>query len=134
MHPQRLLTISSLLSILLFSVHFADDIARGFEGGGLDTMIGILILAVWLWATLLLAHRRAGLIVMLLFSIGAAGVPVVHMMGAGLTGGRIAGSSGILLWVWTLIALGVAGLFSALLTAHGLWLSVSVGGSRDRAR
>jgi len=123
MTQQRLLTISSLLSILLFSLHFADDIARGFEGGGLDTAVGILILVVWLFATLVLADRRGGLIIILLFSIGAAGVPVVHMTGAGLTGGRIAGSSGILLWVWTLVALGVTGAFSALLSARGLWRS-----------
>lgn len=121
MTPPRLLTVSSLLSILLFSIHFADDIARGFEGGGLDTTIGILILVVWLFATLLLADRRAGLVLILLFSIGAVGVPVIHMTGAGLTGGRIAGSSGILFWVWTLIALGVTGALSTILAARGLW-------------
>jgi hypothetical protein len=39
--------------------------------------------------------------------VQAFAVTVVHMMGAGLVGGRIANSSGVFFWVWTLIALGV---------------------------
>lgn len=116
-----LLTITSLLSIILFTFHFADDIARGFEPGGFKNIGGVLILVVWLYGTLMLAERRAGYVIMLLASIGASGVPVVHMMGAGLVGGRIVGSSGILFWVWTLIALGVTANFAVILSARGLW-------------
>jgi hypothetical protein len=58
---------------------------------------------------------------MLLFSILASGIPVLHMMGKGLVGGRIAGSSGVYFWVWTLFALGVTASFSAILSARGLW-------------
>jgi hypothetical protein len=47
-------------------------------------------------------------------------VPVIHMMGAGLAGGRIANSSGVFFWVWTLIALGVTAIFSVILSARGL--------------
>jgi hypothetical protein len=42
-------------------------------------------------------------------------------MGKGLVGGRIAGSSGVFFWVWTLFALGVTASFSAILSARGLW-------------
>ena len=45
----------------------------------------------------------------------------MNMRGAGLVGGRIADSSGTLLWVWTLIALGVTASFSVILSSRGLW-------------
>ncbi|MGH7627886.1 MAG: hypothetical protein ACREOF_00540, partial [Gemmatimonadales bacterium] len=101
------LTITSLLSILFLTFHFTDDIVRGFEPGKLPTLIGVLILVVWLYGTLVLAERRSGYVIILILSILASGVPVLHMMGAGLVGGRIAGSSGVFFWVWTLLALGV---------------------------
>jgi hypothetical protein len=115
------LTITSLLSILLFTFHLADDIVRGFEPGGFKNVSGILILAVWLYATLALAGRRSGYILMLLGALLGSVVPLAHMRGAGLVGGRIADSSGIFFWVWTLIALGVAASFSVVLSARGLW-------------
>ena len=51
------------------------------------------------------------------------------MMGAGLVGGKIANSSGIFFWVWTLIALDVTAIFSVILSARGLW-SLQWGQSR----
>src|SRR5687767_3804150 len=104
MKPNVTLTITSLLANLFFTVHFADDIVRGFEKGDLSDYTGVLLVATWLYATLVLADRRWGLVIVLLFSMGAAAVPLLHMRGAGLTGGRIAGSSGVFLWVWTQIA------------------------------
>jgi hypothetical protein len=68
-----------------------------------------------------LAERRSGYVIMLLGSILASGVPFIHMRGAGLVGGRIANSSGVFFWVWTLIALGVTAIFSVILSARGLW-------------
>ena len=117
------LLVTSLLSIVLFSLHFSDDIVRGFEKGTLADYKGVLIIAAWLYATLALSERRWGLAIILFFSIGAAGVPAIHMSGAGITGGRIAGSEGRLLWVWTLIALGTTGLVSTVLSARDLWAS-----------
>src|SRR5262249_54182596 len=96
------LTITSLLSILFFAFHWADDIVRGMSPGGLSGLLGVLILVVWLYGTLVLAERRSGYIIMLLGSIGGLGVLVIHMRGAGLVGGRIANSSGVFFWVWTL--------------------------------
>ena len=116
-----MLTIASLLSILLMMFHWADDIVRGMSPGGVSGLSGVLILVVWLYGTLMLAERRSGYIIMLLGSIGGLGVLVIHMRGAGLVGGRIANSSGVFFWVWTLIALGVTGLFSVILSARGLW-------------
>ncbi len=122
MKHQVTLTITSLLSILLFSLHWADEVARGMEPGTVSAFGGLLILAVWLCATLVLAERRSGLVIILLGSILGSGVPVLHMQGAGLVGGRIAAnSSGALFWVWTNIALGASGMLSFVLSARGLW-------------
>jgi hypothetical protein len=115
------LTITSLLSILFFSFHWADEVARGLEPGTLSAVGGLLILAVWLSATLVFAERRLGLVLILLGSILASGVPVLHMMGRGLVGGRYANTSAIFFWVWTNIALGVCGLLSLVLSARALW-------------
>ena len=115
------LRITSLLSIIFLGFHLSDDIARGFEPGGLSNFNGILILTVWLYGTLVLGDRRSGHVIMLLGAILGSGVPAFHMTGKGLVGGRIAGSSGIFFWVWTLIAGGTTALVSLVLSARGLW-------------
>jgi hypothetical protein len=118
------LTVSSLLSILFFSLHWAHEVARGLEPGTVSAAGGLLILVVWLCATLVFADRRWGLIFVLLGAILASGVPVLHMQGAGLVGGRIgAGASTAerLFWVWTNIALGASGMLSVVLSARALW-------------
>ena len=114
-----MLMVTSLLSILLFSIHVTDDIVRGMEGGGLQNLIGVLILVVWLYGTLVVADRRSGRVIVLLGSLFAAAVPVLHMRGAGV-GGELAKSSGAFLFIWTLYALGVTGSFSFLLSVRGL--------------
>lgn len=118
-----ILTITSLLSILFFTFHLTDDIVRGFEKGGLSNLIGgVLISVVWLYGTLVLAERRAGYVIMLLMSLLSLAVPVIHMKGKGVgVASGIANSSGGFFFVWTLIALGVTGLFSVILSARGLW-------------
>ena len=116
-----MLTIASLLSILFMTFHLTDDIVRGMEPGGVKNLIGVLILVVWLYGTLVLTERRSGYVIILLGSLLGSGVPVVHMMGAGVVGGAIANSSGVFFWVWTLIALDVTAIFSVILSARGLW-------------
>ena len=115
------LTITSLLSILLFAFHWVDEIARGMERATLSSLGGVAILVVWLYGTLALPERRSGYVIMLLGSIVGSGVLVLHMRGAGLVGGRVANTSGLFFWVFTLIALGAISAFSALLSARGLW-------------
>ena len=117
------LTITSLLSILLFSLHWADEVARGLESGTVSSAGGLLILAVWLSATLVFAERRLGLIIILLGSILASAVPVLHMQGRGLVLGRYGStnSSAMFFWVWTNIALGASGMLSFVLSVRELW-------------
>ena len=80
------------------------------------------ILVVWLYGTLVLAERRSGYIIMLVGAILALGMPVAHVMGAGgVFRGQIARSSPAFLFVWTLHALGVTGMFSLILSVRGLW-------------
>lgn len=122
MKQSALLTITSLLSILLLMFHLADDIVRGFENGRLQNLTAVPLFVLWLYATLMLAERRSGYIIILLMSLLGTGVPIIHMSGKGVgAGSRIAGSSGAFFFVWTLIALGVTALFSVILSARGLW-------------
>ena len=116
-----LLTITSLLSILLMTFHLSDDIRRGFDSGGVRNITGVLMMVVWLYGTLVLAERRSGYLIILLGSILGSGVPVIHMIGKGLVGGRVANSSGMFFWVWTLLTLQVTAIFSLILSARGLW-------------
>lgn len=122
MRPNVMLTITSLLSILFFSLHWADEVARGLEPGTMSSVGGLAIIAVWLCGTLVLTGRRLGLVIVLLASILGAGVPVLHMQGTGWVGGKIAAnSSGALFWVWTNIALSGAATLSLVLAARELW-------------
>ncbi|MGH9754935.1 MAG: hypothetical protein ACREA2_19325 [Blastocatellia bacterium] len=114
------LTISSLLSILFFTFHLTDDIIRGFEKGGVSNLTAVPIFVVWLYGTLVLAERRSGYVIILLASLLALAVPVLHMMGRGV-GGEIAKSNGAFFFIWTIIALGVTALFSVILSVRGLW-------------
>ncbi|HEX6043967.1 MAG TPA: hypothetical protein VFZ22_05715 [Pyrinomonadaceae bacterium] len=116
-----MLTITSLISILLLTVHISEDIVRGFEPGSPRNVIGVVMMVIWLYGTLVLGDRRSGYIIILLGSILGAGVPIIHMTGAGLVGGRIANSGGKLFWVWSLITLQVTAMFSLILAARGLW-------------
>jgi len=118
-----MLTITSLLSILFFTFHLTDDIVRGIEPGGISNLIGGgLISVVWLYGTLVLAERRSGYVIILLGALLSLAVPVLHMKGRGVgVASGIANSSGGFFFVWTLIALGVTGLFSVILSARGLW-------------
>ena len=85
---------------------------------------------LWMYATLLLGERRSGYVIVLLFSILGTGIPIIHMMGKGIgLGTRLARYPGHVSFVWTLLALGVAALFSFVLCVRGLW-SLRRAGSR----
>ena len=118
MKPNILLVVTSLLSILLMSFHIAEDIVLGFASGGLVNLMGIGVLVVYLCGTLLGSDRRWGLTVLLLGSLLAAAMPVLHMTGAGVGVNRTAGA---FFFVWTLYAVGITGTFGFILSARALW-------------
>jgi len=74
-----MLTIASLLSILFFTFHLADDIVRGMEPGTLTNLTAVPIFVLWLYGTLVLAERRSGYIITLLGGLFALVVPRPHV-------------------------------------------------------
>ena len=54
--------------------------------GGLQNLPVVLVLVVWRYATLVLVERRSGCVIILVLSLLASGLPVIHMTGsAGVT-------------------------------------------------
>jgi len=123
MNPNRMLTTASLLLVVLGTVHLAQDIVYGYEPGTTINLLIVPISVVWLYGTLFLAERRSGYIIILLGSLLSLVVPLVHMKGVKGVGvaSRLAGSQGHFFFVWTLLALGVLGLFTVILSVRGLW-------------
>lgn len=116
-----LLTITSLLSIVLLSFHLTQDAMRETPGtwpAGPGNLVVIVILLVYLCGTVLLTERRSGYVITLLGGLFAAAMPVLH-----LTGPRfgLVARPGQSFFLWTLIALGVGGMFGVILSALGLW-------------
>ena len=118
MKQNVMLTIASLLSILLLTLHITDDIVRGISKAE-PSNIALLVLVVFLYGTLMLAERRSGHVIMLLVGLFAAAMPVIHMRGTHY--GEIAKSAGGFFFVWTLWALGWLGALTFILAARGLW-------------
>ena len=129
MEHRLTLPITSLISIVLFELHWAYEIANGWETGGVQGLGGIAILLVWLYGTLVLRDRRSGYIIMLIGGIYGFGVLVLHMMGRGMVGGRAGQSNAVFFWVSSLLALGTLGALSVILSARALW-RLQRGGSR----
>jgi len=125
MKQNLLLTITSLLTILLMTLHLTSDTIHARVGtpeAGGSTLVAVPVLVLLLYGTLVLGERRSGLIIMLIGSIIGLGMPIIHVMGAGgIFHGQIAKSSPAFLFVWTLHALGVTGMFSLILAARALW-------------
>ena len=118
MKRNAILVVTSLLSILLLTLHITDDIVRGISPAEASNT-ALLVLVVLLYGTLVLAERRSGHIIMLLVGLLAAAMPVMHMRG--MHYGEIARSAGGFFFVWTLWALGGLGGFTFILAAQGLW-------------
>jgi hypothetical protein len=125
MKQNLLLTITSLLTILLMTLHLTSDTIHARVGtpeAGGSTLVGVPVLVLLLYGTLMLGERRSGYIIMLVGSIIGLGMPIIHVMGAGgIFHGQIARSSPAFLFVWTLHALGVTGMFSLILSVRALW-------------
>ena len=131
MNTSKLLTITSLLSILVMSLHITDDIVRGISPAAPDNVGAVVIFLVWLIGTLLLADRRLGYILQLLGGIFAAAMPVLHMTGARYP--AIATSPGGFFFIWSLIVVGVTGAFAVILSARALWLTFAQSKQRSTA-
>ena len=112
------LTISSLLLIVLFTAHVAHDFVFGLDSMTRpETLTYLLIMLVSLYGTVELAGRRLGYVVTFLLGVLSAGLPVLHNVGGAKSAQRG------FFFVWTLLAMGAAGVFSAVLSAQELWRS-----------
>ncbi len=118
MKQGAILVVTSLLSILLLTLHVTDDIVRGISKAE-PSNTALVVLAIFLYGTLVLAQRRSGYVIMLLVGLFAAAMPVIHMRGAHYS--EIARSTGGFFFVWTLWALGGLGGLTFILSARGLW-------------
>ena len=119
MKQNAALTISSLIAIVLFPVHLTHDFIFGLDSmtrPGTFTFLAIML--VFLYGTVELSGRRSGYVIMLLLGIAAMAMPVLHTVG-----GPRSASRGFF-FVWTLLALGGTGVFSATLAARELWRSM----------
>lgn len=118
--PLVVLRAASLLTLLLLTLHLADDIRRdtnGMNQGGLIAVV--LTLVAWLFGILVLSERRVGHVVILAGALLAAFVPVTHLQS--VVSGEFARTDGSLFVAWTLLALGVSAILTCVVAVHGLW-------------
>jgi len=118
MRKNLTLTITAMLTLILTSLHFADDVIHDTKG--VDTMGTIILLSimlVYLYAIVELAGRRAGHVLMILGGLAAAYMPFLHTMGPRATRWGFE-------FIWVMFAMAVTGLFSAILAGRELWRSV----------
>ena len=112
------LKITSLLSLVLLTLHVTDDIVRGISKAE-PSNTALIVLAVLLYGTLVLAERRWGHVIMFLVGLFAVAMPVMHMRGAHYP--EIAASPGGFFFVWILWALGALGGVTMIFSVRGLW-------------
>lgn len=113
MKHRDLLVSCSLLSVVLLSLHIAQDIVLGLDRAGLNHLVGVGILLVIVCGAALLRDHVVGRVIMLLGGVMAAGMLPLHMR-YGLRP-EFLDRPGVLLFVWTLYLLGVLGAFTVVL-------------------
>ena len=118
MTDNQMLRNTSLLLLLLMTLHVVDDIVHGFDSAGLINMIGIVVLGFLIYGTLVLHERVSGHLVMLFVALFSALMPVIHLRSARIN--ETAQASGGFFFIWTLWALGGLGFFAIILAIQGL--------------
>ena len=120
MKQSTVLIVTSLLSMLFLTLHLTSDFVHNTgELSLLGVLASSLILVVVLYGTLVLAERRSGHYIMLLGSLVAIAMPVIHLMRASGVASALARPDAFF-FIWILLALAVTGLFSAVLSVRGL--------------
>ena len=118
MKQSDLLSVTSIVSVLLLSLHISQDIVFGLDRAGLNHLVGIAILLVVVCGAVFLQERRSGQVIMLLGGLMALGMLPLHMRN-GLRP-EFLEKSGALLFIWTIYILGVTGAFSVILAVKAL--------------
>lgn len=117
MKSRHILTVVSLLSLLLMMAHLTHDVLLQPEGH-VKYPIPVVVFVVWLYATLMLRDRIAGLVIMLLAGLISAGMIVIHSRD------YVVHQSGGFYFIWTMFALSATGWFMAILAARELWAAM----------
>jgi hypothetical protein len=120
MKHDTVLIVLSLLNAHFFGLHLTGDIVFGIEAGGREILVGVLILAVYLYGAVGLPDRLAGYIILLLGGLGSAALPVLHTMGRPL-GDRFGQLPGGFLFIWTLLTVGATGLVAVVMSVQAIW-------------
>jgi hypothetical protein len=118
MKQNDILSMTSMLSVFLLTLHISQDIVFGFDRAGLNHLVGVAILLVIVCGAVQLRERTLGKVIMLLGGVMAAGMLPLHMRN-GLRP-EFLEKSGALLFIWTLYLLGVTGVFSIILAIQVL--------------
>src|SRR5215207_2965465 len=104
-----LLRNTSMLLLLLLTLHVVDDIVHGFDSAGLINMIGIVVLGFLIYGALVIHERMSGHFVMLFIALFSLLMPIVHLRSARIN--ETAQASGGFFFIWALWALGAIGIF-----------------------
>src|SRR5690349_19692093 len=118
MKPNLSLRISSLVTIVLMTLHITDDIKRGISKAGAENIGAVAIFTVWLVGVMLLAEKRLGQAIMLLGGLFALAMPIMHFRGANYPD-RVASVNGFF-FAWVLVVVGTLGAFVAILAIQEL--------------
>jgi hypothetical protein len=122
---------TSVLLLLLLTLHVVDDVVHGFDSAGLASMIAIVVVGFLIYGTLVLHERVSGHIVMLFIALFSVLMPVIHLRSARIN--ETAQASGGFFFLWTLWALGGIGIFGMVLAIQGLLNLRRNSQRRDRA-
>lgn len=118
-HDKAVVALALLIAVLL-TLHLSQDVVFGMEPGDVSEFIAAAIAGVWLYFTLAFSGRRLGCALLLLASFLSPIVALAHMAGDGV-GEDIDTSGGAILFVWTMLAIGVTAPVSLLFALQGLW-------------
>jgi hypothetical protein len=119
MKRSTVLIILSLLNAAFFGLHLAGDVVFGLEKGGREILVGVLILAVYLYGAVGLTDRWAGYIILMLGGLASAALPYIHT-GKPL-GERFAQLPGAFWFIAILLITGATGLVAFVLSIQEMW-------------
>jgi hypothetical protein len=120
------LTVVSLLTLLLLTLHLTHDTILQAEGS-VKYPIPVVVFSVLLYATLMASDRVWGYVIMLLGGLFGAAMIIVHAKGI------VVGNSAGFFFVWTMFALSATGWVTMILSARGLWMAFRARRSRVSA-
>lgn len=113
-----LLALLSLISLVLLSMHVADDYVQGFDKHVVDNPYGILAFVFVACGIFLFRERLVGRIILLLGGIFAVAMPIMHLNGHYPP--DFARADGAFRFVWTLYAIGTTGALTIILALREL--------------